>query len=226
MTKKQKRILTVAVHPDDETLGCGATLLKHKYEGDEIYWLIITNISEKHGYNPDHVRKRQNQIGRVGKLYDFDKVYKLDFPTTGLDQIPMVELVTRISIVISEIKPEIIYVPFHSDVHTDHQITFKAMMSCTKNFKHPFIKKIMMCETLSETEFAPPFQGSTFIPNIFIDSTEFHQKRLEIMKIYDDEIMELPLPRSMETIENLARYRGSRIGVKYAEAFMLIEEIL
>jgi len=36
------RVLIVAVHPDDETLGCGGTLLKHKANGDEIHWLICT----------------------------------------------------------------------------------------------------------------------------------------------------------------------------------------
>lgn len=39
------RVLCVAVHPDDETLGCGGTLLKHKAQGDEIYWLFLTGPS-------------------------------------------------------------------------------------------------------------------------------------------------------------------------------------
>jgi len=36
----------VATHPDDETLGCGGTLLKHRANGDEIHWLIATDIKE------------------------------------------------------------------------------------------------------------------------------------------------------------------------------------
>ena len=38
----KNKVLCVAVHPDDETLGCGGTLLKHKANGDEIYWLLLT----------------------------------------------------------------------------------------------------------------------------------------------------------------------------------------
>ena len=41
------KVLVIAVHPDDETLGCGGTLLRHKDEGDEIYWLIVTTNDKK-----------------------------------------------------------------------------------------------------------------------------------------------------------------------------------
>ena len=38
------KVLVIAVHPDDETLGCGGTLLKHKSNNDQIHWLIATDI--------------------------------------------------------------------------------------------------------------------------------------------------------------------------------------
>ena len=34
-----------------------------------------------------------------------------------------------------------------------------------------------------------------------------------------------PLPRALESIKALARYRGSTIGCAYAEAFMLVREV-
>jgi len=220
-----KKILAVAVHPDDETLGCGGSLLRHKAEGDKIYWLIITNISEEGGYSPDQVEKRQKEIDRVAGFCGFDEVFKLDFPTTELDQIPTVQLLTGINNVINKIRPEILYIPFHSDVHTDHQITFKALMSCTKNFRYPFIRRILMYETLSETEFAPPLPKYAFLPNVFVDITDFFERKCESMLLYQGEVMAAPYPRSLEAIEALAKYRGSRIGVKYTEAFMLLLDI-
>ena len=42
---KKQRILVIAVHPDDETLGCGGTLLKHAANSDKIHWLIKTLLS-------------------------------------------------------------------------------------------------------------------------------------------------------------------------------------
>ena len=33
-----------------------------------------------------------------------------------------------------------------------------------------------------------------------------------------------PHPRSLKSIKNLSMYRGSQIGTKYAEAFILVRE--
>ena len=82
-----------------------------------------------------------------------------------------------------------------------------------------------MYETLSETEFAPALPENAFIPNVYMDISEFFKKKIDIIKTYSSELMDPPLPRSLQAIEALARYRGSRIGVDYAEAFMLLLEI-
>lgn len=39
-----KKIIIVTPHPDDETLGCGGTLLKYKKENHDLYWLIVTGM--------------------------------------------------------------------------------------------------------------------------------------------------------------------------------------
>lgn len=221
---KQKKVLVVAVHPDDETLGCGGTLLKHKAIGDDIYWLIITNIDKINGWKKEIVDKRQIEIEKVSVLYGFKKTFKLDFPITKLDQVPMCNLINEISRVFIEVKPEIVYLPNRSDVHTDHQVAFKAAYSCTKNFRYPFIKKVLMYECLSETEFSPALPNETFVPNVFVDITNFTERKLKIMNMYKSEVMSAPYPRSISSIEALARIRGSRAGVMYAEAFMLLFE--
>lgn len=219
-----QKVVVVTVHPDDETLMCGGTLLKHHYLGDEINWLIITNVSEKFGWNIEFINKRQVEIGKVANFYGFNRIIKLDFPTTQLDTIPRGDLISKISDVFKTIKPEIIYLPNKSDVHSDHQITFEAAYSCTKSFRYPFIRKVLMGETLSESEFGPALKGETFNPNVFVDITDYIDKKKEIMRVYESEVMEPPFPRSMENIEALARYRGARAGVHFAEAFELLYE--
>ena len=81
-----------------------------------------------------------------------------------------------------------------------------------------------MGETLSETEFSPSVNGLTFVPNVYVDITKYMSKKNKIMSIYSSEVMDGNMPRSLSAISALAKYRGSRIGVEFAEAFMLLFE--
>jgi LmbE family N-acetylglucosaminyl deacetylase len=214
----------IAVHPDDETLGSGGTLLKHKEQGDIVSWLIVTCISEENGFSLEFAANREIEIQKVADMYRFDNIVKLNLLATRLDEIPFSKLVDLFSEKIRELKPDTIILPNRSDVHSDHRYSFDAAYSCTKSFRYPFITKILMCETLSETEFAPALSANAFIPNVFVDISDFMDKKLEIMSIFSSEVMVNNLPRSYSAINALATYRGSRIGVNYAEAFMLLYE--
>ena len=219
------KVVAVAVHPDDETLGCGGTLLKHKANGDDIHWLIVTSIKEKYGFDARMVENRRQEISTVSSLYDFNGVHNLDFPTMQLDGIPFSRLVERISGVFKKIEPDIVYLPFKGDVHTDHQIAFQAAYSCTKSFRYPSIKKIVMMEILSETEFAPSANADGFVPNMFVDISDFIARKMEIMNVYAIEIGQHPFPRSARNINALATLRGATAGCEYAEGFVILKEI-
>ena len=218
----KNKILVVSVHPDDETLGCGGTLLKHKHNGDEIYWLICTKIDE----DSDYYTTRENEIKQASDIYKFDGIFSLGLKTMRVDEYSMSDLIGKISKVINEVEPSIIYLPFKGDVHSDHRKIFEASYSCTKAFRYPFIKKIYMIETLSETEFAPSAKDDAFVPNSFVDISKYLDKKIEIMKIFKSEIEEHPFPRSERNLRALATLRGATCGCEYAESFMLLKEIL
>ena len=218
------KVLVVSVHPDDETLGCGGTILKHLKNGDELYSIIVTKADKSVGFTKKFIDKREEQINKISKEYGLKKVYRLNYLTTKLQCVDINDFINSVSKIINDIKPEIVYMNNRSDVHTDHQITAKVLISCTKSFRCPFIKKILMYECVSETEMAPPFPENIFVPNVYSDITDFIDKKLEIMNIYESEVQNPPLPRSLENIKALARYRGASCGVDYAEAFMLVRE--
>jgi LmbE family N-acetylglucosaminyl deacetylase len=219
------KVLVLAVHPDDETLGCGGTLLKHKDNGDEINWLIATDIKESEGYDKQTVKTREDEIIKVERLFDFDSVNRLGLPTTKVDKYSMSELISKISSVVKKVKPNIIYLPFKSDVHSDHKYIFDAAYSCTKSFRYTFINKIYMMETLSETEFSVSTKEESFTPNVFVDISNYIGRKIEIMKIYESEIGEHPFPRSERNIRALGTYRGATSDCDYAESFMLLKEV-
>ncbi|NQT95554.1 MAG: PIG-L family deacetylase [Candidatus Omnitrophica bacterium] len=219
-------VLVLAVHPDDETLGCGGTLLKHKASGDNIYWLIATAMKEESGFNKKQIEEREHEIDTVKGMYGFSELFNLDIPTTKADKITSKELITKISDIFNNVKPEIIYLPFMHDVHSDHRVIFDAAYSCTKTFRYPFIRKILMMETISETELAPPTKETIFIPNSFVNISNFMDKKLEIMRVFESEHGNHPFPRSPETIKAIATARGAIAGCKFAEGFMVLREIL
>lgn len=219
------KVLFIAVHPDDETLGCGGTILKHKEKGDEIYWLILTRANKKITTIKDIQNIQKKYVKKAAEEYGFKHYFHMDFLTTELDQYPMSELIGKMKQIFDEIRPDTVFLPNRCDVHSDHKVAFDAAYACTKNFRIPYLKKILMYEALSETEFAPALPENTFSPNYFVDITAFMEKKLEIMKMFNTEQMEEPYPRAMSSIRALARYRGSRIGVDFAEAFVLLLDI-
>lgn len=217
------KVLIVSPHPDDETLGAGGAILKYKELGCKVYWLNMTDIRLEYDYDSERVQKRREEIEAVCKTYDFDGFHNLELRPASLDIYSKSQMISKISKIVNEIKPNIIILPYQEDVHSDHRVTFDCLYSCTKIFRYPSVKKILAMEIISETNFALP--DKFFSPNYFIDITDYIEKKIEIMKIYESEIEKHPFPRSEDSIKALAILRGAQAGVKYAEGFKLIKYI-
>lgn len=219
---KKGNVIVIAPHPDDETLGCGGTLLMFKENGYSINWIIITSIFEEQGFLPEKISLRNKEIEKVCECYGFDEVINMQIPTTKVDEISIGTLISNISEIFNKIKPNIILTPFIKDVHTDHRITTEAVISCTKWFRYPFIEKILYYETISETDFNIDPTAEKFLPNVYVDIYKYIDRKIEIMNIYKSEIDEFPFPRSKKAIRSLAYLRGSQSGFEAAEAFQLL----
>lgn len=219
------RILVVAPHPDDETLGCGGTLLKHKAAGDSVHWVIFTNIAIEQGFSEERVCSRAEEIDRVSSAYGFDSVHQLGFPTMSLDIFPKMELITALSKVVQSVSAQVMYVPYRNDAHSDHAAVFDACAACTKTFRFPSVRSVRAYETLSETEYGMKPEDRGFRPNLFVDIAKFMDRKLEIMSIYESEMAAFPFPRSEVALQAQAQLRGTQCGTTAAEAFMLLKEI-
>lgn len=145
-------------------------------------------------------------------------------PTVKLDTIPQKELGEAITRVASGVQPDVVYIPHKGDINKDHRLVFEAAMVALKPKPGSTIKKVLCYETLSETEWAAPSVEALFVPNVYVDISETLELKLKAMSEYKSELKEFPHPRSLETISALAKLRGSAVGVKAAEAFMLIRE--
>jgi len=218
----KNKILVVAPHPDDETLGCGGTLLRLAEQGASLGWLIVTGMTER--YSDAQRQERANTITKVTAAYGFDSVYQLNQPTAELDGLPISQLIEAIGGAFENFQPDWLLLPHRGDVHTDHRVVFDACAACSKWFRYPSIKRVMSYETLSETDFALPTGDAVFHANVFFDITAQLQRKLDIMAMYSGECGEFPFPRSAEALTAQARLRGAQSGYPAAEAFMLLRE--
>ncbi len=218
-------VLIVSAHPDDEAIGAGGSLFKHMKKGDSIFWLITTHMNESVGFSTVQIKKRNQEVAKVAKILAMKKVFHLPIPTMTLSDEVLNNYVPQIGKIISEVKPEVIYLPNRSDAHTDHQLTFQMVISNTKTFRHPYLKKVLMYECLSETEFAPALSEKVFLPNFYVDISKEFKSKEKLLLIYASEMGQHPFPRSIRNVEALATLRGATAGVEYAEAFQIIRWI-
>lgn len=182
-------------------------------------------MPEGENWSDKDIEVRKQEIKEVASKFHFTHTFELNYPTKQLDQVPMDGLVSSISDCINEVRPKVVYLPNPTDIHTDHQIAFKAGYSCTKTFRFPFIKKVLVYETISETEYSSNLSSTIFTPNVFIDISDYLDKKLEIMEVYKNQLGSHPFPRSKKNIKALATIRGATANCNYAEGFYLVKSI-
>jgi LmbE family N-acetylglucosaminyl deacetylase len=172
------------------------------------------------------IKNREEEIEQVSSIYGFDSVIKMKIPTTKVDEIPFGELVSKFSLLIKEIRPSVVFIPYINDVHTDHYFVSKAILSCCKWFRNQCVKYILFYETISETDFNINPADRKINLNIYVDISKFWKKKIKILQVYSSELADFPFPRSIKSIESLANLRGSQCGVEKAEAFELLRGII
>jgi N-acetylglucosamine malate deacetylase 1 len=219
-------VAIVCAHPDDETLGCGGTMLKHARRGDSLTWIVATQAHEPQ-WPAATIELKASEVDRVAEAYGAG-VLRLGLPSSRLDVIPQAELIAAVSGAIETAKPEVVYVVHPGDVHGDHADVFDATLAVLKAFRMGGlgVRRVLAFETLSSTDAAPPVVGRAFVPVVFNDISAELERKLEIMALYESEAQLDPLPRGPEAIRALARFRGATVGVEYAEAFWLVRELV
>lgn len=227
---KSRRILVLAPHNDDETLGCGASIAKHISLGDDVYVAILTSISEDHPImtsNKSDIRAETRKAMSILGVKQENIIFK-DLPNVLLPDIPLYEVNKVVSGVIFDVKPEVLYVPFMYDLHKDHRSVMYAAQvasrTCTEVGRG--IKEIYMYETLSETHWNVVQVEGGFQPNVYNDVTGFMKKKLEAVKAYKSQLKKFPDVRCVEALESLAIVRGGLMGMYEAEAFVLVRKLI
>lgn len=224
----KNKILVIAPHTDDEVLGCGATLAKHKAMGDEVYAVIATNahIGAPELFSLENIEHVRNEALAAHKILGINETIFLNFPAPALDAYPSYKISIAISDIIQFYKPTHLYLPHPGDIHIDHTSVYRASLVAARPKGNYSIKHIYCYETLSETEWSPMQGDNFFKPNHFVDVSESFDKKIEAIKCFQSQLKCFPHSRSLEALRHLAGYRGATVGVLQAEAFEVERQIL
>ena len=222
--KNKKRVLVVAPHPDDETLGVGGTIAKYSAQGDEVFVLMVS------GHLPP-IYSRKAYEETVSEAYSAFSVLGvkesefLEIPATMIGDQPLHEVNARISKVVNDFNPNIVLCPY-PDRHIDHRLVFDSVMVATRPVGvGKDIKIVAAYETLSETHWNAPHIEPNFTPNWVVDISDHIIKKLNALECYKSQISEFPGPRSIEAVEALAKFRGTQAGFGYGEGLHIVRMI-
>lgn len=227
------KVLVIAAHPDDEVLGCGATIAKHVREGDIVDTLILgdgitARYEEKELKKPEvieQLEKIKKDAYNASRILGVNKLEVKGLYCTRFDKTPLRDITGIIENKIREFKPDRVYTHGETDSNLDHEIVFRASQIATRPIsgKEWYVKDVYLMEILSSTEwgFSKPFK-----PNHYEEiKREDLELKIKAMDAYPSESRKLPHPRANEIINALAQKRGSEVGVNYAEAFNVFRTI-
>ena len=225
MILKNKRIIVVSPHPDDETLGAGGSIDKFITQGNEVMILTVS------GHLPPLYSREDYEV-TLKEAYEAYKILGvkesvfLEIPATMIGEEPVHVLNSKLTSILKEFRPNIVLCPF-PDRHIDHRLIFESCMVATRPVG--FGKEIEMVaayETLSETHWNAPYIEANFTQNLVVDISLNLETKIEALRCFKSQISEKEGPRSLEAVKSLAKFRGSQAGFESGEAFYIIKQIL
>jgi len=227
-----KCICVIAAHPDDEVLGCGATVRKYVDAGWRAVCIIMTGgVGGRHGAAADDaVRASQKvlaeQSAAAATVLGFSRLEQLDFPDNRMDVVSRMDISREIKRVLDEERPDLILTHHPGDYNWDHTVTFDAVLMAARHSPgDPSPSEIWSFEVRSSTERG--WAGRLpFAPTIYVTVEATLDAKENALRCYAMELHDAPHPRSVEGIRALAAMRGHEIGQPAAEAFACIRRVV
>lgn len=223
-------VLSIVAHPDDEILGVGGTLARHVADGDDVHICILSDgVSSRHAEIDEAARReierRQDRAEEACRHLGVNSVSFHSFPDNEFDSVPLLEIIKTVEEEIRENNPSLVYTHHYGDLNIDHELTCRAVTTATRPLKDSDIERVLAFETLSATEWAVPSPENVFQPQSFVNIENQLEKKIDALRVYKDELRELPHPRNVKTVRQNAEIWGAKAGVPVAEPFELLQEV-
>lgn len=232
---KNKRLLVVAPHADDEVLGCGGTIVKALSQGAEVYILVVSVGDLKRVGGGEQTRTGAERVLEVERVRKFlgatdAEVVKTDEEShMRLDGIPRRDLTAILErdarLSFRNVKPDIVFLPAPS-YNQDHEAICRAGITACRPHD-PQAMHVAPAVLLYEY---PPnswcLPQERFLPSLYVEITEQLDKKIEAYLLYESQARSGLHQNSPDNVRDLAKLRGKEVGVIAAEAFQTLRFVL
>jgi LmbE family N-acetylglucosaminyl deacetylase len=201
------RILVLAPHIDDESLGCGATIARLSEEGRDCR--VVAFSKAVVSLLPPHTEESVTQeffnalkiLGVKGQIFNY--------PTRDFD-LNRQDILDSMILMREDYDPDLIICPALSDMHQDHQIV--AQEACRAFWDRSILgfESIRKCKKFDAKVYAPV-------------SLEHVTKKLEAVQCYGSQMDKDFFPGQPNVVMSQARLRGLQCGTNMAEAFECLQ---
>jgi len=225
-------VLVIGAHPDDETIGAGSTIAKHIEKGDSVFIALFSV-----GHKPIQP-KLKTQAYDMLNVFGINKknLFWLNCKSGNFGSENVLKINSKLTEIISKIKPKIVYTHFYGDTHQDHIFVFHStMVACRpihlvrglndNKLNWVGVEKILCYEIQSSTNWSGRLDKPFDATEHRIISEKNLKTKLNAYACYKKELRTGYHPRSLDSLVTLAKFRGNSVGHEFAEAFMIIRNI-
>jgi len=215
----EERVLIVAAHPDDETLGMGGSIHRFSQIGCVVRVVFMSDGVSSRDINRESLEGRQKAALEALEGLGVSDIHFSKNPDNQLDTLPLLEIAKQVELHVSEFKPTVVFTHFPLDLNIDHKLVSEATQVACRPKVSTSVTALIFFEVPSSTDWR--FGVDQFAPNYFIDTAQSWESKKKALSAYSVEMNKYPDARSEENLHNLSKVRGSFIGISAAEAFQI-----
>lgn len=195
----------------------------------ECHLLIVTDGSSSQYRDSERLHEiieaKKLETKKCSDILGFKSIHYGELRDMKLESTPHVEINQVIENVIDEIQPDTVFTHFWGDVNRDHQEVYKSTLVAVRPVMGQVVKELYCYKVPSSTEWTPNKEGTMFMPNVFVDITDYAEQKYKAFACYSTELREYPHPRSVQYLQETDKTAGLKVGLLCAEEFILLRKL-
>ncbi len=205
------RIAVLAPHPDDDVIGCGGTLYKHRLAGDHVTVVYLTDGARGDDYSgppsPMLAAQRRQEAETAADLLGIEDLRFFNYPDTKL--LSNTETAQHLYETLQEVKAQAVFLPFLLDEHPDHIAANRLFAKISRQLRPPV--------TAYAYEVWTPLR-----PNRVVDISQAAAKKKEAIRKHASQMKYIDYA---ETSAGLNKFRSmsTGFGQGHYEAFFAMQ---